>query len=79
MTDYIKELEEIENKLVEFLREKQDSKMNITELLEKAEKAGINKGKTILRDAIISASAKKKLKIEMMKPKQLLISLQEKK
>lgn len=75
MTDYIKDLNKVEDKLVNFLAEEQRPPMNITELLEKARKAGINKSKTTIRDAIISAGARKKLKIEAMKPKQLLISV----
>ena len=73
MTDYIKELNEIENKLVKFLEDKQ-TQMNIGELLKEAKKAGINNSITTLRDAVMSAGGKKKLKIESMKPKQLLIS-----
>ena len=75
MTDYIKDLNKVEDKIVKLLEEQERPHINIGELLEKAKKAGINKSKTTLRDAIISAGAKKKLKIEAMKPKQLLISV----
>jgi len=76
MANYIKGLEEVENKIVELLKT-ESRQINITELIDKAKKLGISKSKTTLRDAIMSAGGKKKIKIEAMKPKQLLVSVAE--
>jgi hypothetical protein len=72
--DYVKILDEIENKIVNLLRHG-DQPINIGELIEKAKKADVSKSDTIIRDAIMCAGGKGKLKIELIKPKQLLISI----
>jgi len=71
-------LEKIENKIIDIIARNKNQQINIGELIEKAKKANVSKSNTILRDAIMSAGGKRKLKIELMKPKQLLISIPKK-
>jgi len=76
MSDYIKDLEKFETKIIELLTN-QTQEMNLTALIKKAKETGISKSSATLRDAIMSAGAKKKLRIEAVKPKQLFVRLPE--
>lgn len=79
MPNYIEILDEIEDKLITILENHKNEPMNIGELIQKAKKANISKSTTILRDAIMSGGGKGKVKIELIKPKQLLIRVAERK
>ena len=73
MADYIASLKEVENRIVALLKE-EGRQLNISELISKAKTAGISRSEVTIRDTIMSAGGKKKVKIESMKPKQLLVS-----
>ena len=75
MSDYMKRLERVEGKIVELLLAVENHEMNLLALINKANQAGISESKAALRDAIMAAASKKKLKVEERPPKQLIVRL----
>jgi hypothetical protein len=75
MSDYMKTLENIGDKIVELLLTAENHEMYLLALIDKAKKAGICKSKATLRDAIMAAACKKKLKVEERPPNQLMVLL----
>ena len=75
MPDYMKTLENIGDKIVELLLTVENHEMYLLALIDRAKEAGIGESKATLRDAIMAAAGKKKLKIEERPPKQLMVGL----
>lgn len=75
MSDYMKTLEDIGDKIVELLLTVENHEMYLLALIDRAKAAGIGETKAALRDAIMAAAGKKKLKVEERPPRQLMVRL----
>jgi hypothetical protein len=77
MSDYIEELDHIVDGVVKLVKELEDKgkPTNIRGVIKKGKDKGISNSDTLLRDVIISAGGKGKLKIRRSPPNQLLLEV----
>jgi hypothetical protein len=77
MSDYIEELDDVIASVVEVVKEIEDGMelANIGTVIKKTKKKSIKNSDTLLRDAIMVAVGKGKLKIRKNPPNQLLLEL----
>ena len=75
MNDYVEELEDAMDSVIEVVREFEDEGelANIGMVIKKAKKKDIKTSSTLLRDAVMVAVGKGKLKIRKNPPNQLLL------
>lgn len=75
MSDYIEELDDVVDAVIELVKELKDKgePANIGRVIKKSK--GTSNSDTLLRDAIMAAGGKGKLKIRRNPPNQLLLEL----
>ena len=81
MIDYVKELDAVVDLVVEIVEELEDNEetANIVGVIKKAKERNRGNGNTLIRDAIMTAGGRGKLKIRRIPPNQYLLELPNKK